>query len=64
MQIFGNRCALCGRPTSTHCAYCHRPICTHCRLQHRGKSYCSPTHRDSDSFPARLLRTFERSLTR
>jgi hypothetical protein len=64
MRILANRCVLCGRPTDAHCAYCDRPICTHCRLRHRGKSYCSPAHRDNDSLLGRILRPFERSLSR
>jgi hypothetical protein len=43
------RCMLCGRLTLKHCAYCDEPICQRCRFIARGKSYCSPLHRDHDA---------------
>ncbi len=53
------RCILCGRLTLRHCAYCNEPICQRCRFVSRGKSYCSPTHRDSDAGIGHWLRRRE-----
>ncbi|WP_126579069.1 hypothetical protein [Tengunoibacter tsumagoiensis] len=62
MRLFRQHCILCHRSTMQHCSYCHEPICVRCRTVDRGRIYCSPRHRDSDSGPGRLARLFERSL--
>ena len=54
------RCILCGKFTLLHCSYCHEPICQRCRFVRRGKSYCTPQHRDNDAGIGHFARRHER----
>ncbi len=57
-------CILCGRITPQRCAYCQQPVCHYCHLKHRGKSYCSPQHRNNDSGITRFIHRWQHLMPR
>ncbi len=60
MRFTTARCILCGNPTRHRCTYCEEAVCARCRLIHKGKTYCTPAHRDRDAGIGHFVRDIGR----